>query len=85
MLADSANGWRKKKLLVTAAAMHHFLGKDDAALTELKTAKSLTFDNSAWEAERSKNYDQYLTSLIEEYIVANNTGKVPSDTETATE
>ena len=81
MLAEPANGSRKKELLVITAAMHHFLGEDRLALGELKSASTLTFRDSTLGEERSKNYNQYLSSLIQEYIPAIEKGQVPADAE----
>ncbi len=78
MLANPANEGRKKDLLVTAAAMHHFLGDDQAALAELKAASSLRYSDSELGEERSKNYDTYLSSLIQEYVPAIQAGSVPT-------
>jgi hypothetical protein len=81
MLANGANDGHKKELLVVAAAMHHFLGEDRMALDELKVASSAKFSDSQLGEERSKNYDEYLSSLIQAYIPAIEKGQVPSDVE----
>lgn len=81
MLADPANGGHKKELLVAGAAMHHFLGEDQTALGDLKSASPLTFSDSELGEERSRNYDGYLSSLIQAYIPAIEKGQVPADTE----
>ncbi len=77
MLADSANQGRKKELLFLAASMHHFTSDDAAALQELKTARALKFHDAKGDEERSKNYDEYLSSLIKQFIPAIEQNKVP--------
>lgn len=77
MLADSANEGRKKELLFLAASMHHFTGDDGGALQELKTASALKFHDAKGDDTRSKNYDEYLSALIKEFIPAIEQNKVP--------
>jgi hypothetical protein len=79
MLADPKNAARKKELLVTSAAMHHFLNDDTRALQELDDASKLTWLDEKLGAEKSKNYDGYLTGLITEYANALHAGSVPKD------
>jgi hypothetical protein len=68
LLADKANDGRRKELLYIAGAMHHFLWDDGAALKDFEEAKKLTYSNKDMEAEQNKNYNEYLSSVIEEYI-----------------
>jgi hypothetical protein len=77
LLADPRNEGRRKELLLTSAAMHHFLNDDAQALNELETASKLTFVDEKPGAEKSKNYDTYLTALIGEYAKAIQAGNVP--------
>src|SRR5260370_36759532 len=77
MLADSADQGRKKELLFLAASMHHFTSDDAAALQELKTARALRFHDAKGDEERSKNYDEYLASLIKQFIPAIEQYKAP--------
>ncbi len=79
MLANPENADHKKELLVIAGAMHHFLGDDPTALGELRLASTLTFHDKQAGAEKSKNYDEYLSALIKEYIPAIQAGRVPPD------
>jgi uncharacterized protein (DUF2225 family) len=79
MLADAKNAANKKELLVTSAAMHHFLNDDARALQELDDASKLAWVDEKLGAEKSKNYDSYLTGLITEYTNAIHAGKVPKD------
>jgi hypothetical protein len=79
MLADTHNAPRKKELLLTSAAMNHFLNDDARALQELDEASKLTWLDEKLGAEKSKGFDGYLTALITEYTNAIHTGKVPTD------
>lgn len=79
MLADPGNEGRKKELLVIAGAMHHFVGDDAAASKELKVASALQYRNAKTGEEHSKNFDEYLSALIKEYISALEKGNVPAD------
>ena len=79
MLADAQNAPRKKELLLTSAAMHHFLDDDARALQELDDASKLTWLDEKLGADKSKGFDGYLTTLITEYTNAIHAGKVPKD------
>jgi hypothetical protein len=78
LLADPGNEGRKKDLLLTSAAMHHFLSDDVQALRDLGAASKLTFLDEKAGAEKSKSYDAYLSALITEYTKAIQDGKVPN-------
>jgi len=80
MLADPAQAGHKKELLVIAASMHHFTGNDADSLKELHQAAKETFSDAQLGGERSKNYDQYLASLINEFKTAIQAGSVPDGT-----
>ncbi len=79
MLQDSANAGKRKELLVISGSMRHFTGDDPEAKKELNEASSLKFADERIGEERSKNYDEYLSSLIKEFISAIDAGKVPAD------
>lgn len=79
MLADPSNEGRKKELLVISGAMHHFVGDDAAALTDLKIASTLQYRDVKAGEEHSKNFDEYLSALIKEYLPAIEKGSVPAD------
>jgi hypothetical protein len=79
MLGDPKYVARKKELLVTSAAMHHFLNDDARALQELDEASKLTWSDDKLGTEKSKNYDGYLIGLITEYENALRAGKAPKD------
>jgi uncharacterized protein (DUF2225 family) len=74
---EQAKEGRKKELLFLAASMHHFTGDDSAALQELKAASTLKFHGAEGDDEHSKNYDEYLSALIKEFIPAIEQNKVP--------
>jgi hypothetical protein len=57
--------------------MHHFTGDNATALQELKTASALKFHDAKSDEEHSKNYDEYLSALIKEFIPAIEQNKVP--------
>ena len=77
MMRDVANEGRRKELLVLAASMHHFTGDDAAAVKELDNAAPLVFRDPKGDEKRSKNYDAYLTELINEFVPAIEQKKVP--------
>jgi hypothetical protein len=79
LLDSPANAGHKKELLLIVAAMHHFLGDDPAAKNELETAAPMKFSDEKLGQERSKNYDEYLSSLIHDYLDALAKNKVPDD------
>jgi hypothetical protein len=77
MLTNPANEGHKKELLFLSASMHHFVGDDETALQELKSADKLPLLSPLAVDERAKNYDEYLSHLIKEFIPAIESGKVP--------
>ena len=78
MLADRKNDGQRKELLYLAAAMKHFLRDDEAAKKLLMSASTLTFSNKELDDERNKNYDEYLSTLIKEYLDMLNRGEGPA-------
>jgi hypothetical protein len=77
MIADPANEARKKELLFVAASMNHFTGDDASALQRLKAASDLKYHDAKSDEERSKDFDEYLSTLIKEFIPAIEQNKVP--------
>jgi len=77
MLGDPANDGRKKELLFVAASMNHFTGDDANALHRLKAASALKYHDAKGDEERSKDFDEYLSKLIKEFIPAIEQNKVP--------
>jgi len=81
MLGDPVNEGHKKELLFIAASMNHFTGDDANALQQLKAASALKYHDEKVDEEHSKNYDEYLSRLITEFIAAIEQGKVPEDSD----
>jgi hypothetical protein len=77
MIEMPENSGRKKELLVIAASMHHFLGDDVAAKKELETATSLNFVDEKIGLDKSKNHDEFLSVLIQDYKAALAKNEVP--------
>ena len=78
MLADKKNDGQRKELLYVAGAMKHFLSDDEAAKKLLMAASTLTFSNKQLDDEQNKNYDEYLSTLIKEYLDMLNKGEGPA-------
>lgn len=79
LLNDKANDGRRKELLFISGAMRHYLRDDTMALTDFETAKKLKYSLSELKAEQNKNYDQYLSHVIDEYIDSIHKGKGPKE------
>lgn len=77
MIAETAKAGHKKELLVIAASMRHFTGSDRDALAELDQAAKLKYSDSKLGKAKSKNYDEFLSSLIAEFLPAIRNGNVP--------
>ncbi len=77
-LADPAKKDQRKEYLVWAASLHHFLGNDEAALQDLKSASELKWVNPH-DKDKSTGYDQYLSELIADYTSRIKAGTVPRD------
>jgi uncharacterized protein (DUF2225 family) len=77
LLADKANDGRRKELLYIAGAMRHFLGDDKAALKNFEEAGTLSYSMKDLPPEQNKNYNEYLSSVIKEYIKLLHSGKGP--------
>lgn len=78
MLADKKNDGQRKELLYLAGAMKHFLREDEAAKKLLTAASTLTFSNKQLDDEQNKNYDEYLSTLIKEYLDMLDKGEGPA-------
>jgi uncharacterized protein (DUF2225 family) len=79
LLGDKANDGRRKELLYISGAMQHFLRDDTMALKDFEAAKKLKYSDTALKAEQNKNYDDYLSHLINEYIDMIHKGKGPRE------
>jgi hypothetical protein len=78
-LADKANEGRRKELLYLSGAMRHFLRDDAAALKDFEEAEKLKFSDKDLKPEQSKNFDNYLSTVIKEYIEMLRKGKGPRE------
>jgi hypothetical protein len=70
------NAGERKKELMIAAAMHHFLGEDDVALRQLQELSTLTY-SAGGDKENAKGLDEYLNKLAKDYQEQIKAGKVP--------
>jgi len=78
-LNDKANEGLQKDLMFIAGAMHHFLRDDVQALKDFEAAKKLKYANGSLKAEQNKNYNEYLSHLIDEYLDLIRKGKGPRE------
>ena len=67
-LADGARAGERKEWLFIAGAMRHFLKDDAGALKNFREAEGLKYESRELGAERSKNYDEYLSDLLRQYF-----------------
>jgi hypothetical protein len=82
LMKDDANQGRRKELLYISGSMRHLLREDAAALAAFKEAKELRFSLKGLEAEKNKDYDDYLSKMIDEYVDMLKKGKGPRDQKT---
>ncbi len=68
LLADKARAGERKELLFITGAMRHFLKDDAGALKDFREAQRLKYESKEMGAEKSKNYDDYLTDLLRQYV-----------------
>lgn len=68
LVADTGRAGTLKEALYVRGAMRHFLGDDTGALKDFTDAKSKVIQLKDKPEENSKNFDAYVTSLIDEYI-----------------
>jgi len=61
--------------------MNHCAGDNATALKELKSASTLKYHDANTGDERPKNYDEYLSAPIKEFIPAIEQDKVPDGLE----
>jgi len=78
-LDAKANEGLQKDFMFIAGAMHHFLRDDARALQDFEAAKKLKYANGSLKAEQNKNYNEYLSHLIDEYIDLIRKGKGPRE------
>lgn len=68
LIADTSRAGMLKEALYIRGAMRHFLGDDTSAVKDFTEAKSKVIQIKDKPEENSKNFDAYLTSLVDEYI-----------------
>ncbi len=68
MLADKANAGLRKELLYITGAMRFLLKDEPGALKDFREALALKYENKKLEAARNASYDEYLTTLLREYL-----------------
>ncbi|MEW6356484.1 MAG: hypothetical protein AB1696_09170 [Planctomycetota bacterium] len=69
MLAKKENEGIRKEILLISGAMRHFLKDDQAALKDFNEALKLKYESKDKPQEQSANIDQYLTQLLNEYVL----------------
>lgn len=79
LLADSEKAGQKKEHLLIRGAMRYFVGEPDGALRDLEEAKELVYTRPDVPADRLEGFNEYLDSLLAEYIEAVKEGKNLSD------
>ena len=68
MAEDEARAGERKEFLLITGAMRYLRGDPDGARADFEAALPLTYENPAIEAERNEGYNDYLNSLLEEYL-----------------
>lgn len=68
MLADPKEAGHAVELYLIRGSMRYFLGDRDAAAADLRTARTLTYSDAALSDERSRAYDAYLHSVIDDFL-----------------
>lgn len=68
MLEDEARAGERKQFLYITGAMRYLRGDEEGARADFEAAAELTFEHAELEAERNEGYDEYLSTLLEEYI-----------------
>jgi uncharacterized protein (DUF2225 family) len=79
LLDDRANSGKRKELLLTTGAMHHFLGDDAAAQNDFQDALKAGFEDSKLTPEQNKNAGANLDALLKEYLEQLRKKTVPND------
>jgi hypothetical protein len=77
LLADKQNEGRRKDLLYILGAMRHFTSDDQGAMKAFEEADKLEFSDKDLKPEQNKNYNEYLSNRIKEYIEMLKKGEGP--------
>jgi hypothetical protein len=67
-LTDKSKEGQRKESLYICGAMRHFLDEDAEALKLFAEAEKLKYSNAELKSEQNENYDNYLSTLIKEYL-----------------
>ena len=78
-LLDKSKDGQRKEFLLLAGAMQYFLRDDAKAKASFEQAAKLELANPELNAEQNKNYGDYLTQLIKEYLEILQKGAGPRD------
>jgi hypothetical protein len=78
-LQDKANEGKRKELVLLVGAMHYFLRDDAKAKANFEQAAKLEYVDTKLDAEQNKNYNEYLSTIIKEYLDILQKGKGPRD------
>ena len=68
MLEDNPRAGERKEWLYISGAMRHFLKDDAGALKDFREAQGLRYVGKELGEEKSKNYDEYLSDLLRQYV-----------------
>lgn len=78
-LAAKEDPGARKELLMISGAMRYFLNDNAGALKDLREAAELTYNNAKLDAEQSKNFNEYLSALLKDYIARIQAGAKPGN------
>lgn len=84
LLNDPANAGKRKELLFTSGAMHHFLGDDASAKHNFGDALKTSFEDTKLTKEENANVNHNLDQLLKEYVDRLEKKSVPKDDGTDT-
>ncbi|HEX6731298.1 MAG TPA: hypothetical protein VF074_14840 [Pyrinomonadaceae bacterium] len=76
-LTDKAKEGQRKESLYICGAMRHFLDEDAEAMKLFVEAEKLKYSDASLNAEQNQGYDEYLSTLIKEYIEMLKKGEGP--------
>jgi hypothetical protein len=76
-LTDQSKADQRKESLYICGAMRHFLDEDAEALKLFTEAEKLKYSKAELKSEQNENYDNYLSTLIKEYIEMLKKGEGP--------
>ncbi|MGD8720058.1 MAG: hypothetical protein PVH29_14715 [Candidatus Zixiibacteriota bacterium] len=68
MMEDESRAGEHKQFLYITGAMRYLLDDKEGARADFEAAQELTFEHADLEAERNQGYDEYLSTLLEDYL-----------------